>query len=82
MSTLTGYATLPFMAFLALGASAEKRSLPNLLFVFPDQMRAQTLGFLGEEKVLTPVLDRFAKQSVYFRMQLATILFVPQHGLC
>jgi hypothetical protein len=33
---------------------------PNLLFVFPDQWRGQALGFLGEEPVLTPHLDRFA----------------------
>ena len=36
---------------------------PNLLFVFPDQMRGQALGFLGEEPVLTPNLDRFASEG-------------------
>ncbi len=36
---------------------------PNLLFVFPDQMRPQTLGFMGIEPVITPNLDRFAKES-------------------
>jgi arylsulfatase A-like enzyme len=57
---------LPLLACLSLGASAQKSLSPNLVFVFPDEMRAQTLGFLGEEKVKTPVLDRFAKESVYF----------------
>jgi len=33
------------------------------LFVFPDQMRPQTLGFMGVEPVLTPNLDRFAEES-------------------
>jgi hypothetical protein len=33
---------------------------PNLLIVFPDQMRGQALGFLGEDLVLTPNLDAFA----------------------
>ena len=37
---------------------------PNLLFVYPDQMRGQALGFLGEEPVRTPHLDRFAAQSL------------------
>jgi arylsulfatase A-like enzyme len=37
---------------------------PNLVLVFPDQMRGSALGFLGEEPVLTPNLDRFAEQSL------------------
>jgi arylsulfatase A-like enzyme len=37
---------------------------PNLLIVYPDQMRGQALGFLGEEPVRTPHLDRFAAQSL------------------
>ena len=36
---------------------------PNLVVVFPDQMRGQALGFLGEEPVQTPNLDGFAAQS-------------------
>jgi arylsulfatase A-like enzyme len=38
---------------------------PNLLFVFPDQMRGSAMGFLGEEPVITPILDRFAKESLF-----------------
>ena len=37
---------------------------PNLLFVFPDQMRGQAMGFLGEETVRTPNLDCFASESL------------------
>jgi len=37
---------------------------PNLLIVFPDQMRAQAQGFMGEDPVLTPTLDRFADEGV------------------
>ena len=37
---------------------------PNLVLVFPDQMRGQAMGFLGEEPVLTPHLDRFAAESL------------------
>lgn len=36
---------------------------PNLVFVFPDQMRGQALGFLREDPVFTPFLDRFATES-------------------
>ncbi len=58
--------SIPLLTGICLGASAQKSLSPNLVFVFPDEMRAQTLGFLGEEKVKTPVLDRFEKESVYF----------------
>jgi arylsulfatase A-like enzyme len=37
---------------------------PNLVFVFPDQMRGQALGFLNEDPVITPNLDAFAKESL------------------
>ncbi len=37
---------------------------PNLLIVFPDQMRGQAMGFVGEEPVKTPNLDNFAKESL------------------
>jgi arylsulfatase A-like enzyme len=37
---------------------------PNLLFVFPDQMRGSALGFLGEEPVRTPHLDQFAGEAL------------------
>ena len=42
--------------------AAAKR--PNLVFVFPDQMRGQALGFLNEDPVITPNLDAFAKDSL------------------
>lgn len=45
-----------------LAAVPEKR--PNLLIVFPDQMRGQALGFLNEDPVVTPRLDRFAQESL------------------
>ncbi len=42
--------------------AAAKR--PNLVFVFPDQMRGQALAFLNEDPVITPNLDAFAKDSL------------------
>jgi arylsulfatase A-like enzyme len=51
----------------ASGRAAARRttpSRPNLLFVFPDQMRGSAMGFLGEEPVLTPTLDRLAGESL------------------
>ncbi len=37
---------------------------PNLLYVFPDQMRAATLGFMEKEPVITPHLDQFATEGL------------------
>ncbi len=45
---------------------------PNLLFIFADQMRGQAMGFLEEEPVLTPNLDRFAAQGLVLDSVSAT----------
>jgi arylsulfatase A-like enzyme len=57
-------AVLPGLEGCAVRPNASRR--PNLLFVFPDQMRGQALGFLGEDPVLTPNLDAFAREAVVF----------------
>ncbi len=38
-------------------------SLPNIVFVFPDQFRQQALGCMGADPVITPRLDRFAAEG-------------------
>ncbi len=56
-------------SFFILSCQQQKENetdRPNLVFVFPDQMRAQTLGFLGKEPVLTPNLDKFSEESMVF----------------
>ncbi len=45
---------------------------PNLLLVFPDQMRGSAMGFLGEEPVSTPNLDNFASQGLVLDSVSAT----------
>jgi arylsulfatase A-like enzyme len=39
---------------------------PNVLFILADQWRGQALGCAGDPNARTPVLDRFASQSVTF----------------
>ena len=39
---------------------------PNIVFVFPDQFRRQAMGFMNEDPVISPNLDRFASQSMVF----------------
>lgn len=48
------------------GAGGAPGRGPNLLFVFPDQFRPMAMGFVGEDPVQTPNLDRFAGGAVYF----------------
>jgi arylsulfatase A-like enzyme len=61
---LTATAVLPGLGGCSAPRPGPKR--PNLLFVFPDQMRGQALGSLGEDPVVTPHLDRFAGESTVF----------------
>ena len=45
---------------------AEPPPRPNILYVLPDQWRAQAFGFAGDPNVRTPHLDRLAAESVRF----------------
>lgn len=55
---------------------------PNLVFVFPDQWRGQALGFLNEDPVLTPHLDRFAQESLVLTQTVANYpLCSPYRGM-
>lgn len=44
----------------------ERPKRPNLLFIFPDQFRPQAMGFVNEDPVLTPNIDKLASEGVYF----------------
>ncbi len=46
------------------GPKPQTTAHPNLLIVMPDQMRGQALGFMKEDPVVTPNLDRFASQGL------------------
>ena len=48
---------------------APKR--PNILFLFPDQMRAQAMGCMGNPDVKTPNLDKLASEGILFRNTFA-----------
>lgn len=45
---------------------AQKAKQPNLVFIMADQWRGQALGYLGQEPVITPNLDRLAAEGVSF----------------
>ena len=88
----------------ALGASALSHRLlagdtkmnakkPNIVLIFPDQQRADALGFMGDDVVITPHLDKLASQALVFdravcnsplcmpaRSSLASGQYVNVHG--
>ena len=43
----------------------------NVLFLFPDQMRAQAMGCMGHPDVKTPHLDNLAAEGLLFRNHFA-----------
>ncbi len=47
-----------------LGAEIEATKKPNVVFVFADQMRADSLGCMGNDQVFTPHLDKMAKEGL------------------
>lgn len=53
------------------GHAAETTKRPNILFLMPDQFRAQALGCLGNTDVRTPHLDRLAADGLVFRNTFA-----------
>ncbi|HUQ93343.1 MAG TPA: sulfatase [Bryobacteraceae bacterium] len=50
----------------AAAGMAQPRKRPNILFLMPDQLRAQSLGFMGNSEVRTPHLDKLAAGSLVF----------------
>lgn len=46
---------------------ASANDKPNIIFVISDQWRSQSLGFINEDPVITPNLDAFAKDAVFFK---------------
>jgi arylsulfatase A-like enzyme len=45
-------------------AAAANGSRPNILFILPDQLRAQALGCMGNSDVHTPNIDRLASEGL------------------
>ena len=55
-----------FFALLALVVSLAAAQPPNVVFIFADDQRADTLAALGNPVIKTPNLDRLVKRGVAF----------------
>src|SRR3569833_1117401 len=51
--------------------TGHSSSRPNLIYIFADQLRYQSLGYAGDPKAITPSIDRFAQSSVNFTNAIA-----------
>ncbi len=79
------------LALMACGNEAQER--PNIIYVFPDQFRNQSLGFWSDEDysefvgwkadpVQTPNLDRFADEALVLSKAVSTCpLSSPYRGM-
>ncbi len=52
-------------------AAAQTPKRPNILFILPDQLRAQALGCMGNKDVQTPHIDRLASEGLLFENTFA-----------
>ena len=84
---------IPFVLEGCNSTTTEKKSdLPNLIYVFPDQMRNHAMEFWNEpeyqkyinfkaDPVHTPNLNRFAKESVVLTSAMSNCpLSSPHRG--
>lgn len=51
----------------AHGSAGPRQDRPNILFLFTDDQRADTIAALGNRHIQTPNLDRLARQGFHFR---------------
>ena len=57
--------------FVACKEKKDKQTKPNIVFIFADQYRRASMGFLNEDPVKTPNIDALAKQGVFFSRAVA-----------
>lgn len=58
-------------SLLSCAPAVLERRRPNVVFVLPDQLRAQSVGFMGNQEVITPHIDRLASEGLVFENTLA-----------
>ena len=47
-------------------STVDRETAPNVLWIWTDRQRFDTLGCYGNEHVLTPSIDRLAETGVLF----------------
>jgi arylsulfatase A-like enzyme/Flp pilus assembly protein TadD len=79
-----GFAALAALAavwFLAAAPPAASPRRPDVLLITIDTLRADSLGFAGNRKVSTPVLDRLAAGGrVFTEAHAHNVVTLPSHA--
>ena len=60
----------------AKGSKYSKR--PNLVYMFADQLRYYSCGYAGDNRAITPNIDKLASQGVNFSNAVSKIFFISQ----
>ncbi len=60
---LIGLLAIAYSLAFTSHVEAAGKSKPNVLFLFTDDQRADTIGLLGNPHIHTPHLDDLAKKS-------------------
>lgn len=63
MNPRTCFILITLLPLLTVAGAADR---PNVLFIFNDDQRADTIGTLGNPVIKTPNLDRLCRQGVAF----------------
>ncbi len=61
---------------------ADKARRPNVVFILADQWRKHSLGFMQEDRVLTPNLDALAANGAVYRNALSTVPVCGPNRAC
>lgn len=64
------------------GASTDYPAKPNVIYVFADQLRAQALGYAGDPNVISPNIDRLARESVNFKYAVSCMPVSTPYRAC
>ena len=55
---------------------------PNVIVIYPDQLRAQSLPLFGEHQIETPHIDRLASEGLSIDNAISTAQFVLPREQC
>ena len=58
--------------FPGISCVKEPDKGPNIIFILTDDQRWDALGYAGNDIILTPEMDRLAKEGVYFKNAFVT----------
>ncbi|MDN5204281.1 arylsulfatase [Fulvivirgaceae bacterium BMA10] len=67
------YCLISFLFFIPMKGKAQSTTSkkPNIIFILSDDLGYGDIGFFGQKKILTPSLDKMAKEGMVFTQHYA-----------